>query len=194
MLTGVRTTGACVTVRITVNRRMDAWSRNTHHKCCFLVAWVNVYFRHEICNAARYATECTCNIRNGTMACDRYRFGSLSSFRVAPAGSSTSQRAWRQLLPLTLRAAPTFTTISSCSGLSCGCLVRARISHFVMTRHGQSVFEERRAHSELEAVSMAGPIIPVFSWPYSPAGLPRAGVYASRWPNVTACGPRWRGG
>jgi hypothetical protein len=62
----------------------------------------------ENCNAARCTIQrkCTCNIRNGTMACDRYRFGSLSSFRVAPAGSTSQASLAPAVLPLTLRAAP----------------------------------------------------------------------------------------
>jgi hypothetical protein len=46
-------------------------------------------FRRAICTL--HDTHYALNLRKGTMACDRYRFGSLGSFRVAPAGKHTSQ-------------------------------------------------------------------------------------------------------
>jgi hypothetical protein len=129
MLTGVRTTGACVTVHHSQQRRMDAWSRNTHHKCCFLVPGsLNV---SSDVNATLHDTqEMHCNIRNGTMACDRS--GSLSSFawhrpeapRSEPGASCTAIDAPRE-------RPSAFTTISSCSGLSCAhCAGEARIGRF----------------------------------------------------------------
>jgi hypothetical protein len=69
---------------------MDAWSKITHHKYCFLVP--RSLDVSDVQSATMHDTQRKCsNIRNGTLVLTAADSATLGSFRVAPAGSTCSE-------------------------------------------------------------------------------------------------------